>query len=437
MATAAEAYNIALEHYFADRKAEAADILARIINVIPDHPQALLLAGVLAGENGDMIQAARFFAKACWLRPADEGVANNLVKALQAAGKAGGGAENIQTFGEFLLCGRAEIIAAAAAAARRAGDLARAFALSRRAARLAPTNDAFRMLAQDAAAGGDNETAQTAQRDLLAISPWLENEWIVLASAAERQNDFQTAQRLYDRAFRLAPHRVDACIGLGRARRGAGLDREYYSHQGQDALVHRLFFANKPKKSGFFVDLGAFDGITWSNSLFFEQRLGWDGLCVEASPSQHRLYCANGRRAPCLNVAVGDHDGEAQFLEVTAGLTMMNGLVETLNPGHRAVIDAEGCPVETIAVPVRRLDGLLRERGIRHVDFLTADIEGGERAVVESLDPAEFTVDVLCLENIDADLGLRGVLDVRGFMFVGRFPGGDEIFVRRGFLQSR
>ena len=58
---------------------------------------------------------------------------------------------------------------------------------------------------------------------------------------------------------------------------------QYYSEYYQDRYVNRCFF--KGKTSGFFVDIGAYDGVRISNSLYFEQ-LGWDGICFEPDPRQ-------------------------------------------------------------------------------------------------------------------------------------------------------
>jgi len=55
---------------------------------------------------------------------------------------------------------------------------------------------------------------------------------------------------------------------------------EFYSQNGEDFLLWSLF---KGRKSGFYIDIGAFDGIHLSNSYYFEKN-GWDGVCVEAHP---------------------------------------------------------------------------------------------------------------------------------------------------------
>jgi len=38
------------------------------------------------------------------------------------------------------------------------------------------------------------------------------------------------------------------------------------------------------KRDGIFIDIGAFDGMEDSNSLFFEETRNWTGICIEPSP---------------------------------------------------------------------------------------------------------------------------------------------------------
>jgi len=76
-------------------------------------------------------------------------------------------------------------------------------------------------------------------------------------------------------------------------------NEEFYSQNGEDFLLWGLF---KCKKDGFYIEIGAFDGIHFSNSYFFEKR-GWKGVCVEAHPKYYSL-CKNNRvGAVCLHNA--------------------------------------------------------------------------------------------------------------------------------------
>ena len=44
----------------------------------------------------------------------------------------------------------------------------------------------------------------------------------------------------------------------------------FYSQQGEDVYVYHNFI-NRENPEGVFVELGGFDGITYSNSKFFEE----------------------------------------------------------------------------------------------------------------------------------------------------------------------
>ncbi len=52
----------------------------------------------------------------------------------------------------------------------------------------------------------------------------------------------------------------------------------YNSQIGQDKWVHSVL---GNKENGFFIELGACDGLYYSNTLFFEKQLGWGGICIE------------------------------------------------------------------------------------------------------------------------------------------------------------
>ena len=54
----------------------------------------------------------------------------------------------------------------------------------------------------------------------------------------------------------------------------------YYSQHGEDKYIESLF----PEKEGVCIEVGAYDGITLSNTLHFEQK-GWTALCIEPIPS--------------------------------------------------------------------------------------------------------------------------------------------------------
>lgn len=55
---------------------------------------------------------------------------------------------------------------------------------------------------------------------------------------------------------------------------------KYYSQNGEDFLMWKLF---DYIDTGFYIEVGAFDGIHFSNTYSFE-KLGWKGICIEPHP---------------------------------------------------------------------------------------------------------------------------------------------------------
>jgi hypothetical protein len=55
----------------------------------------------------------------------------------------------------------------------------------------------------------------------------------------------------------------------------------FKSQIGQDHYYYEHFY--KPGMKGTFLDIGASDGISMSNTHMFEKELGWDGICIEPS----------------------------------------------------------------------------------------------------------------------------------------------------------
>jgi FkbM family methyltransferase len=62
-----------------------------------------------------------------------------------------------------------------------------------------------------------------------------------------------------------------------------GLRRRYYSQKGQDRwLIERVFYK---RKQGYFVDVGAGDGRTHSNTYVLEKDYDWRGVLIDANPA--------------------------------------------------------------------------------------------------------------------------------------------------------
>lgn len=198
----------------------------------------------------------------------------------------------------------------------------------------------------------------------------------------------------------------------------------YASQAGQDRILAYLF---KGKKRGQFVDVGAYDGVTGSNSLYFERHLGWTGLLVEPV-EQMRLRAEVVRSSPCLPYAVSDADGEASFLTVTKGYTQMSGLVDAYDPDLlQKVRDSDRHEEEKVTVQTRRLERLLVENDMPNPEFVSLDIEGGELAVLRSFNFGKHRVGAWAIENNSGTSEIAQIMQQNGYKLV-EFCGPDEIY---------
>lgn len=154
-----------------------------------------------------------------------------------------------------------------------------------------------------------------------------------------------------------------------------------YSQFGQDVFVYDNFFENK--RNGTFVDIGAHDGVTLSNTYMFEKNFGWKGWCFEPNPVVFEKLITN-RTCECHEIAIDDYDGIGEFKIVTGYAEMLSGLQNNYNEQHLNRIKHEinqfGGMEETLEVPVCTLKSVLHKD--TEIDYLSIDTEGGELKII-------------------------------------------------------
>jgi FkbM family methyltransferase len=82
-----------------------------------------------------------------------------------------------------------------------------------------------------------------------------------------------------------------------------------YSQAGQDLWVLKML---NNKAGGFFLDIGAFDGIKYSNSYILEKKFNWNGLLVEPHPGNFESLKKN-RTSTIAPYAISDIEGVILF----------------------------------------------------------------------------------------------------------------------------
>ncbi len=63
------------------------------------------------------------------------------------------------------------------------------------------------------------------------------------------------------------------------------------SQHAEDIYAYEHFFYGRG--GGTFLEMGALNGLQWSNTVALERMLGWRGVLIEASPSSYKQLAVN------------------------------------------------------------------------------------------------------------------------------------------------
>lgn len=188
--------------------------------------------------------------------------------------------------------------------------------------------------------------------------------------------------------------------------------------------------------NGYFVELGANDGVTQSNSLYFEKHRGWRGLLVEPTPHNF-LKCRNNRaaRSRIFCAACVSFEYEQEFVRIAYSNLMsapVNLESDIIDPvahaklSERFLRDQE-LVFEFGAVARTLNDLLLTASAPALVDFLSLDVEGAELEVLKGIDHERFRFKYLLIECRDF-ARLNNYLEGHGYAFIERLSGQDYLF---------
>lgn len=151
----------------------------------------------------------------------------------------------------------------------------------------------------------------------------------------------------------------------------------FNSQQGEDKYLYENFLNFR---DGFFIELGAMNGIIYSNSLFFENQLGWSGVLIE--PTDQYISLVNNRpNCYNFNYAISEIEGEVEFI----GNSALGGMTHTMHDNHRKGwnLDKLGDAYLVKSIPISKL---LKNLNIKRVDLFSIDVEGGELEVLKTFD---------------------------------------------------
>ena len=160
-----------------------------------------------------------------------------------------------------------------------------------------------------------------------------------------------------------------------------------YSQLNQDLNVISFF---NYIKNMYFIDIGANNGVSLSNTYLLEKKYNWNGICSEPLPKAFEKLCKS-RSVHCDNNAVFLNSGlSLEFSESN----FLSGITKYIDK-HKHVKNSNQIIVKTITLQ----DLLIKYNAPNIIHYFSLDTEGTELEILKSVDLTKYIFLYLNLEH--------------------------------------
>lgn len=155
---------------------------------------------------------------------------------------------------------------------------------------------------------------------------------------------------------------------------------KYHSQLGQDKWAHELY---GDLRGGYFVEVGAYNGIKISNTYFLEKELEWNGICVEPLPGIFEELKSN-RTCICENVCAAS----------------TYGLVHFKCRGKGSMIVDQGSRGKVVTREAKTLEQILDQNNApKYIEYLSLDTEGNELDILQVFPFDKYEFGAMTIEH--------------------------------------
>ena len=168
------------------------------------------------------------------------------------------------------------------------------------------------------------------------------------------------------------------------------------------------------QREGFFIEVGAADGMDQSNTFLLERKYGWKGLLIEPRKEEYKVCKKIRKNSIVVNYALSNlkDDGNRTLVEDTGLTSKITSKQEGMNISE----------VKNIS-----LSRLLKENKIDHVDIMSLDVEGYEFEVLEGYSSKSKVIDYLLVETINLQK-FQEYAEAKEWIYLGHWGSGDYLF---------
>lgn len=171
---------------------------------------------------------------------------------------------------------------------------------------------------------------------------------------------------------------------------------------GETADIIKKFFWGK--SNGIIMEIGATDGIFLSQSKALEEEVGWHRILVDGAPMNAKGLMDNGKNSFAFSCAICDTTRQVHYIERGG----VSGIIEFMSPAfvkrfHPDTLTLEPSQWHTLPLVTKvgcfPLHKILAVTNVYHINVFVVDVEGGELAMLHSINWSAILFDVIIVET--------------------------------------
>jgi FkbM family methyltransferase len=208
----------------------------------------------------------------------------------------------------------------------------------------------------------------------------------------------------------------------------------YFSQFYEDYILAYVF---KNYKTGFYVDVGANDPDNDNVTKYFYER-GWRGVNIEPNADEFKKIIHSRPRDSNYNVGIANTEATLTFYQGQGG----HDSLSTFDKANAEKLNKESnIAFKEIPIPVTTLTKILQKASLPEISFISIDVEGFEKQVIESMDFKKYKPAVLCIEatepttEIPSYQAWEDILLTNNYIFA-MFDGLNRYYVHKDHVSS-
>ena len=183
-----------------------------------------------------------------------------------------------------------------------------------------------------------------------------------------------------------------------------------YSQCSQDLFVYNVFYKSK-KTRGFYIEMGAGNGVYISNTKLLDNK-GWTGLLIEPSNAYDELII-NRKNDICVNALISDKEENLNFIEIhdkgqssSLNNTLLSKVLiddddnDDIDNWAKNKVDIYGTIKEIKNLKTTTMESVLDKNNCpKIIDYFSLDVEGMEYKVLKNFPFEKYQINLLGIEH--------------------------------------